>query len=427
MRRRLELLLRRALLPAIGAALLCGAPAAGAATAEGPQLDARSWVLIDADSGDRLAARAASERLPIASATKLMTARLTLAELPLDRKLRVPPYQAAPAESVAGFAPGERVSVRDLLVALLLPSANDAAVALADGVAGSTDAFVRRMNREARRLSLTDTSYTNPVGLDDPDNFSSANDLARLTRRLRGDKRFRRIVAKPEATLRSGPTTRRVTSRNTLLRSHSWVDGVKTGHTHAAGYVLVASAERKGVSLISIVLGARSEAARDGESAKLLSYGFSRYRQRRPVSAGERLAAVPVSHEAAPLALLARHGVKVTARPDQEVKTAVVAPDEVEGPIEAGERIGRALVTVDGQRAAAVAAVAAEAVPAPGPLERLEVPLATALVVGGSMLLLIVVLAGLRQRRSGAGGLRTAEERQESRRQRARQREGKRT
>lgn len=426
MSRQVELLLRRALLPAVLIALLFGAHASPA-SAEGPKLDARSWVLIDAETGDRLAAHAPRKRLPIASATKLMTARLALAELPLDRKLRMPPYRPAPAESIAGFASGERVSVRDLLVALLLPSANDAAVALADGVAGSTGTFVRRMNREAQRLSLDRTSYSNPIGLDDPDNYSSASDLARLTRRLRADERFRRIVAKPEATLRSGAKTRKVTTRNTLLRSQPWVDGVKTGHTQGAGYVLVASGERKGVSLISAVIGAGSESARDAESSKLLEYGFSRYRRERVIGAREQLAAVPVSHRAAPLPLLPRHAVTVKVRRDQRVETTVVAPDEIEGPIEVGERFGRARVTVDGETVAAVAGVAGEDVPAPGPLDRLEVPVLAVLVVGGSMLLVIVVLAGLRRRRSGAERLRTTEERLESHRRRAEQREGKQT
>lgn len=426
MLRRVELLLRRALLPAVLVALMGGATASPVA-AEGPKLDARSWILIDAESGDRLAARTPRKRLPIASATKLMTARLALSELQLDRELRMPPYQPAPAESVAGFATGERVSVRDLLVALLLPSANDAAVALADGVAGSTGAFVRRMNREAQRLSLARTSYSNPIGLDDPDNYSSASDLARLTRRLRADERFRRIVAKPAATLKSGARRREVTTRNTLLRSQPWVDGVKTGHTQSAGYVLVASGERKGVSLISVVLGAGSESARDTESAKLLDYGFSRYRRERVLGAREQLGEVSVSHQAAALPLLPRRAVTVTVRPDQTVETTLVAPDEVEGPIEAGEPIGRAQVTVDGEEVAAVAAVAAEAVPAPGPLDRLEVPVVAVVVVGGSMLLVIVVLAGLRQRRSGTEQQRSAEERLESRRRRVRQREGNQT
>lgn len=408
-------------------ALLSLAPGRALAAPKPPELDARAWALIDARSGDRLAAESPGRPLPIASATKLMTARLALRELPLDRRLRVPPYQAAPAESVVGFAAGERVSVRDLLVALLLPSANDAAVALAEGVAGSSKRFVERMNREARRLSLARTSYSNPIGLDDRDNFSSAGDLARLARRLQADRRFRRIVAKPEATLRSGATPRKVETRNALLLSDPTVDGIKTGHTGGAGYVLVASAERKGVPLISVVLGAGSESARDSETERLFDYGFSRYRQRRPIRAGNEIGAVAVSHEDEPLPLLAQRGAKVAARPEQVVETRVEAPDEVEGPIDAGERVGRALVTVDGVEVASAPALAARDVPAPGALDRIAAPLAVGLIAGGSMLVAVAVVAGLRRRRSGEGEPRTAEERAESRRLRTRRREGKKT
>lgn len=423
--------------PALGCGLLLGAlaiclllslaPGRAEAAPKRPGLDARAWLLIDARSGDRLAAKSPGKPLPIASATKLMTARLALLELPLDRRLRVPAYQAAPAESVVGFAADEKVSVRDLLVALLLPSANDAAVALAEGVAGSTRRFVARMNREARRLSLARTSYSNPIGLDDRDNFSSAGDLARLARRLQADRRFRRIVAKPDATLRSGATTRRVETRNALLLSDPTVDGIKTGRTRGAGYVLVASAERKGIPLISVVLGAGSESARDSETERLLDYGFSRYRQRRPIRSGKEVGTVAVSHEDEPLPLLAQRGARVAARPEQVVETRVEAPAELQGPIEAGERVGRALVTVDGAEVASVAVLAARDVPAPSALDEIAAPLALGLIAAGSMLVAVAVVAGLRRRRSGEGEPRTAEERTESRRLRTRRREGKNT
>lgn len=425
MGRRPTLLLRLGLLAPVLAALLASAPAS-AATGE-PELGARAWVLIDAESGDRLAARASSRSLPIASATKLMTARLALAALPLDRRLRVPPYAALPAESVVGFDAGERVSVRDLIVALLLPSANDAAVALAEGVSGSIPAFVRRMNREAGRLGLDRSSYSNPIGLDDPDNYSSAGDLARLARRLRADRRFERIVAKPEATLRSGARSRRVTTRNTLLLSDPTVDGIKTGHTLGAGYVLVASADRDGTSLLSVLLGAGSEADRDRETARLLDYGFSLYRERRPIRADQELGTVGISHEDGRLALVARRGVKVSARRDERIETELLAPEEIEGPVAAGEPVGRAAVVVDGDRVDTVAALAAREVPPPGPLEQVGAPLAAGLVAGGSMLVGVAVIVGLRRRRSDSGQVRTTEQRAESRRLRARRREGKRT
>jgi D-alanyl-D-alanine carboxypeptidase (penicillin-binding protein 5/6) len=210
-------------------ALLSGpSSAAAAADPKPPKLDARAWTLVDARDGESLAGRSVSQPLPIASATKLMTAYLALRDLELGEMVSAPAYAAAPAESVLGLDEGERISVRDLLVAMMLPSANDAASAVATAVAGSIPRFVVRMNGAARKLGLDDTSFANPIGLDDPLNVSSARDLAALTLALREDERFRKIVAKQEATLRSGDDTRRVSSRNTLLGADGSVDGVKT-------------------------------------------------------------------------------------------------------------------------------------------------------------------------------------------------------
>ncbi len=164
------------------------AVAVGSAEAqEPPELDATAWLLLDANDGSELAAGAPSRELPIASATKLMTAYVVLQELSLDERVDVQAYQGAPAEVVLGLAAGERLAVRDLLVAMLVASTNDAAVGLAEAAAGSVEAFVDRMNREARSLGLDETSFSNPIGLDEPDNHSSARDLARLTLELRQD------------------------------------------------------------------------------------------------------------------------------------------------------------------------------------------------------------------------------------------------
>jgi D-alanyl-D-alanine carboxypeptidase (penicillin-binding protein 5/6) len=372
-------------------------PAASAATKKPPQLDARAWILVDARDGEPLAGRSVSRSLPIASATKLMTAYLALRDLDLDEMVSAPAYSAAPAESILGLSEGERISVRDLLVAMMLPSANDAASAVATEVAGSIPRFVVRMNGAARKLGLDDTSFANPIGLDDPLNVSSARDLATLTLVLRENEQFRKIVARPEATLRSGDGTRRVSSRNTLLGADESVDGVKTGHTRGAGYVLVASAERKGVPLVSVVLGASSEATRDAESERLLDYGFSLYEPRRAVRRSEELGDVAVSHEDDPLPLLAARGLEVTAREEQSIATTLRAPEQVEGPIEAGERVGRGLVTLDGERVGSVALVAGRDVAAPGPLDDLGGPLPVILVAGGSILVVIAFASAVRR------------------------------
>src|SRR3712207_1531637 len=192
-----------------------------------------------------------------------MTALLAHEGVALDDVLTAAPYQPAPAESVVGLAPGERMTVRDLLRALVLPSANDAAVTLATGISGSVGAFVEEMNARARQLELRDTRYANPVGLDAPTNRSSARDLVRLAAVLRRDDFFRETTDLPRVTLRSGARPRTVLNRNRLVRDVGFVDGVKTGRTIQAGYVLVGSATRDGVTVISAVLGEPSEAVRD--------------------------------------------------------------------------------------------------------------------------------------------------------------------
>ncbi len=297
----------RSALAAIAAAvLLAVAPAAPAsAKGGGPDLNASAWLLVDANDGQRLASSAPSRPLAIASATKLMTAYLALKELPLDRKLTAPQYDALPAESILGLHAGERATVENLLYSLILASANDSAVTIAEGVSGSVPAFVDEMNATAQRLGLDDTSYTNPIGLDAPGNHSSARDLAALAERLMRDRLFRRIADSTEATIETDQRTISIPTRNTLLLSDPTLTGIKTGHTLDAGYVLVGSATRDDVDLISIVLGAPSESARDAETAELLDYGFSNYSRRTPVSAGEALAEPELADQGETLRLVA--------------------------------------------------------------------------------------------------------------------------
>src|SRR5436190_8768530 len=269
---------------------LIPAATAHASSPKPPALEARQWILIDTSDRARLLGHEVSTSNPMASTTKLMTAYLTLHKLPLEKKLTAPPYHPISGESLLGLKAGERMSVRDLLYGLLLPSGNDSAVTLADGVAGSTPAFVGEMNRAARRLGLRGTSFANPVGLDEPGNYSSPLDLAKLALRLRRERVFRRIVDTKRATLKTGAHPRRIVNRNDLVLEVPWINGVKTGYTLDAGHVLVGSGTRKGVTLLSVVMGAPSISARDADTLGLLRYGFSLYRRQTPVSEGETLA-----------------------------------------------------------------------------------------------------------------------------------------
>jgi D-alanyl-D-alanine carboxypeptidase (penicillin-binding protein 5/6) len=378
-------------------ALLCAAlSCAGASAAQRPPaVEAGAWTLIDARSGDLLASHAAAERRPVASTTKLMTAYVALQELPLNRIVRAAPYDAIYGESLLELRPGERVSVRDLLYGLLLRSGNDAAEDLALAAAGSQARFVAQMNRRAAALGLSDTHYANPIGLDQRGNFSTASDLAALTRRLRQDPVFRKIVDTREAVLRSLHPPRRIENSNDLLWMVPWATGVKTGHTFDAGYVLVASGRRKGVELISVTLGVPTEEARYEANRELLEYGFSQYQRRLPIRAGESLAEPAIRYAGGELPLRAARSLAVGLRRGQGLQVRVRTPDEVEGPIRRGAALGTATVLVEGRPAGTVSLRAARAIPEASTFDRVRSFVetnATLLVLAGFVILIGGVL-----------------------------------
>lgn len=301
---------------------------------------------------------------PIASATKLMTAYIALRELDPGDEVTAPAYAAAPGESLMGLEAGELTTVRDLLYGLLIASGNDAAAALAIRVSGSAPDFVTRMNAVAARLGLDETTYADPIGLDGA-NASSARDLVALAIRLRREPLFRRIVDTPRATVGSGEGEHRLTNRNKLVLSEPFVDGVKTGTTLAAGYVLVASGERKGIELVSALLGAPGEAERDAATLELLDYGHSLYRERALVRAGQRIDTLTLSEGRGRLPLVAAAAVTAVARDDQDVEVEFERPPAPGGEVVRGEELGTAVVSLDGTEVGEVAVVAGRAVEAP--------------------------------------------------------------
>ena len=346
---------------AVAACAATAAPALGAP----PELSARSAFLFQPDTRDIIYAKSARARRPVASTTKLMTALVALDELKLKRTYTLPPYAASPAESVAGLRGGERMTFADLLRAMMLPSANDAAYALAVLSAGSVPAFVRDMNARARELGLRNSRFSTPVGLDQAGNYSSAEDLVKMALLLRSNSFVREIIDLPQAVLRSGARERVVVNRNRLIARHPFVSGVKTGHTLGAGYVLVGSASQDGISVVSSVLGAPSEDARDADSLALLRYGLSRYERRPAVRAREVLARVPVEDQGDLRAeLTAERTLRVVARKRERLRVRVMdAPESVEGPLRAGTKMGTVQVLRRGDVVASTALVVGRAVP----------------------------------------------------------------
>ncbi len=387
--------MKRLLAALLAAALLIGAPAAAA---KPPRLQARAWALIDARTGEVLAAHGIRRHLPIASTTKLMTAYVALRELPLGKIVRAAPYSPIYGESLLELRPGQRISVRDLLYGLILRSGNDAAYDLALAAAGSESRFVGQMNRYAAALGLSDSHFANPIGLDQAGNYSSAGDLVALARRLLREPAFARIAASRTALLRSLRPPRRIETINDFLLDNSWATGVKTGHTFGAQYCLVGAGRRKGVELISAVLGTWTESERDEETRELLEYGFSRYRKRKPIRAGQVMASPSIRYAGGELPLRAARPVAVGVRRDQRFSVLVRAPREVEGPIRRGARLGRAIVRVDGLRAASVPLRAARAVPKASAWQRARSAIADNLLWIALALFAILVAAVLLRR-----------------------------
>ncbi len=368
-----------------------------------PDPRAKAAIVVDARSGEVLLDEGADERHQIASTTKLMTALLLLERARLDAVFRAPRYEADAVESQIGLKTGERMRVRDLLAALLLESANDAAATIAVNVSGSRRAFVRDMNARARALGLRSTRYQNPIGFDSTRNRSSARDLATLARVLLRDRTFAGIVDRRAARLRSGTRRRVVRNRNSLVLNEPFVAGVKTGHTLRAGFVLVGAAERRGARVVSVVLGAPSEAARDQSTLALLRWGLDQFRRVRVVRDGRPVTTLPVDgRDGERVGLETTKAVTVTVRRGRRTTLRVRAPEEVQGPLPAGRRVGSLEVRDGGRVLRTAPLVTAAAVGAPEPLAELRNQAALAALIGAALLALGGAgLLRVRGRRSG--------------------------
>ena len=383
------------------AVLAAAAPgSAGAATPPPRVPTADSAIVVDARDGTVMFAKRPDAERSIASTTKLMTALLALEKADPNAIFTAPAYNAQPAESRINLREGERMTVKDLLQALLLESANDAAVALAENISGSRQAFVDEMNARAQELGLDHTSYATPIGLDQAGNYSSAHDLATLARTLLRNRRFARIVDMPSATLESGIRPRTVRNRNDLVGQYPWVDGVKTGYTLNAGNVLVGAAARgPRARVVSVVLGEPTEAARDADTLTLLRWGLGQFHRVRVVDRRRRLATADVQHRDETAGLVPTRGVVLMVRDGQRLRRRVNAPDELEGPLAAGERVGSVTVLVDGRPVRRVALVTAAEVPGAGPLRVLVSDLGVPLTVLIALLIVVAaILAILRVR-----------------------------
>ena len=389
---------------ALLALALCGTGTGFADAAVGPKkapkLDAKAWIVIDARSGEALAGHAVNRHLPMASTTKMMTAYLAARNLPFREIVTATRYKADPAESLMGLEPGQKGSVRDLLYGLMMLSGNDAAVTLAKAVSGSQRNFVRLMNETAAELGLDDTSYENPVGLDGPRHYTSAADLAKLGRVLMSMPRLRKIAGARVARLTSYRPPLLIETTDSFLRENAWAQGIKTGHTLNSGYTLASDGRRKATELIGAVIGAPTEAARNGETVRLLDWGFDQYEKKVPIRIGKPVATIPVRYEDEDLPVHAKRRVRIGIREGERLTIVTDTPDEVEGPIVTGEKLGTATVRLNGEPFATVPLFAGASFEKPSVIDKLlHEPLLIAGLLALALFAIIVLLLLVRRRR----------------------------
>lgn len=321
-----------------------------------PDVAARAWVLTDLQSGDFLVGEGASRELPMASTTKIMEAIVVLKNGDLDDEVTVSrdaASYATPAYSNVGLLAGDTLSVRELLMAALISSGDDAAYALAEHVGGGGRAgvkrFVEMMNGEAETLGLKNTHFENPVGLDEKGHYSSARDLATMARAAMRYPEFRDIVSTEYASIYTPDREIPLASTNELLFSYGPATGIKTGTTPAAGESLVSSASLGDESYVCVILDSREE--RFGASARTLRYGFIAYDRKNLIVKDEQYATMEAPYQRDEVVdLVAGRDVAglVDAHPD--VKRKVELVDHPPLSARAGTVLGRVIVRADGEK-----------------------------------------------------------------------------
>jgi D-alanyl-D-alanine carboxypeptidase (penicillin-binding protein 5/6) len=360
---------------AIALALFVANAQADSSVPAAPRVSASTWLLADFDSGARLAAHDAGRRVAPASLTKLMTAYLLFEKLRsgkwmLGEQVNVSPRAAAQRGARIFLVPGQSVPAETLLQGMIVRSANDATLALVEHVAENERAFVVEMNHKADEFGLHGTHFVNATGLDAAGHYSTANDLLILASRLLRDfpEQYRRFAVREFAYQEL-----KQYNRNALLWRDSSVDGIKTGRTQQAGFCLIASANRNGMRLIAVVLGAADEAGRVSASEQLLDYGFRHFETRLVMQGGEPATRVRVwMGEASELPLGLERPLFVTLPRGQhaQLHTRFDVGQLLTAPIAAGERVGFLGVALGDKPIAQVPLIALRAVDTGNILQR---------------------------------------------------------
>jgi len=328
---------------------------AGASMPQPPNLVGHAWLIADVSSGQILASHNADERFEPASLTKLMTAYLVFTalhekRLSLDQQVPVSVRAWKAPGSRMFIEPGKPVTVGQLIQGMEVQSGNDACIALAEAVAGSQDVFVQMMNREAKRLGMKNTHFMNPTGLPNPQHYSTAHDIYLLATAIIRDFPAEYAKYYSERQFTYNNITQR--NRNRLLWLDPSVDGVKTGHTEAAGYCLVASSKHGPRRLLSVLLGAKSEEMRADESLKLLNWGYQFFDSVKLYDKGQAVKSLRVwkgSSNKVKVGFDRPIIISVPKGDTDKLKAKLLAQQPLVAPVAQGQRVGELRLTLDGK------------------------------------------------------------------------------
>ena len=320
---------------------------------------AKSAVLIERDTGTILYDKNSDEKLPPASMTKIMTMLLIMealdkGQIKWDEKVRTSEYAASMGGSQIFLEPGEEMTVEQMLKGIAIGSGNDASVAMAEKIAGSSEEFVNMMNKKVEELGLKNTHFKNPTGLPEPDHYSSAHDMALMAKELLKYEEITNFTGKYEDYLREGTDKKFwLVNTNRLVKFYPGVDGVKTGFTNEAKYCLTATAKKDNMRVIAVVFGADTPKDRNAQVTKMLDYAFSQYQTHPLFEKDHVLTQMKVSKgsekdvnlmTSEPISVLTKKGEKV-----DDVTQEILMKNDIKAPVKQGDELGTLQLKKDGK------------------------------------------------------------------------------
>jgi len=323
-------------------------------------ITSKAALLMDYNTGKIIYALNEHEKLPPASVTKIMTLLLVMeavsnGKITLDDKVVISEYAAGMGGTQVYLEPGETQRVEDLVRAVTIRSANDAAVALGEAISGSSESFVKLMNDKAKSLGMENTHFSNASGLPTDDHYTTAYDIALMSRELlKYDELEKHLTSYMEEMLvgKNKDETQVMVNTNRLVKEYEGTTGIKTGSTSAAGYCISASARRGDLHLIAVILGGQTGAIRFNEAKKLLDYGFANYDSHRIGKKGDLIKSIPIekSDVTSVDLVLERDVYALLPKGNKgDVDKEIVNPDTIQSPISKGDTIGELIISLDGK------------------------------------------------------------------------------